>query len=191
LTSAVDLVVMQCMRKRKKLRLVVCKPWCLLWQDSRAAFEFLRLNEHTNLFAVLRLDRHRRQANVFELGHKSGPNSSIFNQNRAGMVRACGDGGHGRAARASGALLARRDLVLRPASAGPAAVAARAGVRRGSVLTAYAAIPCYNYRPRCAGEGQIDATCYRLLLAFLVRRCSRAAALLSTAYGDRAIQSPF
>jgi hypothetical protein len=81
---------MQCMRKRKKLRLVVCKPWCLLWQDSRAAFEFLRLNEHTNLFAGLRLDRHRRQANVFELGHKSGPNSSIFNQNRAGMVRACG-----------------------------------------------------------------------------------------------------
>jgi len=52
---------MQCMRKRKKLRLVVCKPWCLLWQDSRAAFEFLRLNEHTNLFAVLRLDRHHQK----------------------------------------------------------------------------------------------------------------------------------
>ena len=81
---------MQCMRKRKKLRLVVCKPWCLLWQDSRAAFEFLRLNEHTNLFAVLRLDRHRRQANVFELGHKSGPNSSIFNQNRAGWCARAG-----------------------------------------------------------------------------------------------------
>ena len=56
-----DLVVMQCMRKRKKLRLVVCKPWCLLWQDSRAAFEFLRLNEHTNSFAVLRLDRHHQK----------------------------------------------------------------------------------------------------------------------------------